>query len=94
MHGLSLERISKLHALNFEQHSVHAAAVAAASSASSDLAAASATASATASPASAAASTKGVATAIVVDPDVTMKHAQKWQEKFESLKQYKELHGE
>ncbi|KAL3756432.1 hypothetical protein ACHAWU_007703 [Discostella pseudostelligera] len=94
MHGLSLERISKLHALNFEQHSVHAAAVAAASSASSDLAAASATASATASPASAAASTKGVAAAIVVDPDVTMKHAQKWQEKFESLKQYKELHGD
>jgi hypothetical protein len=92
MHGLSLERISKLHALNFEQHSVHAAAVAAASSASSDLAAAFATA--TASPAPAAVSSKGVATVIVVDPDVTMKHAQKWQEQFESLKQYKELHGE
>ncbi len=95
-HNLSLERISKLHALDFEQYSTRLAAT----SSSTNLAAANAVptvpapAAIAAAVSSVGAGNNGMGNRIDVDPDKSSTNAQKWQEKFESLKLYKELHGE
>lgn len=88
-HNLSLERISKLHALDFE---VHCAKFAASLSSSSSMVAATSGVPAVAVAASAASA--AVSSVIEVDPDKSAINAQKWQEKFESLKRYKEMYGE
>lgn len=96
MHTLSLERISKLHVLNFEQHHVASATATAASSTSEPTAATAPTAAA-ALPAAASVSSVVVGTAPPDSRNVwiqSMKNLQRWKEKFESLKRYKELHGE
>ena len=97
-HNLSLERISKLHALNFEQFCTRLAS----SSSSANLAAANAVPAPPAPEAAAIADALssvgvgnyGMGNRIDVDPDKSVTNAQKWQEKFESLKRYKELYGE
>jgi len=111
MHTLSLERISKLHALNFEQHNVASAATATAASSSSEVATATAPAAAAAAAAAAVAAlpaptttTTAASVSSVVGGTApldsrnlwiqSMKNLQRWKEKFESLKRYKEVHGE
>lgn len=86
VHNLSLDRISKLHALNIEKHCISVATA----PTSSGIAATSTTATANNSVAADAVSS----VAVNVDHEKSALNSQKWQDMFNSLKQYKEVHGE
>ena len=87
VHNLSLDRISKLHALNIEKHFI---SVATAPTTSSAIAVTSTTSTANNSVAADAVSS----VAVNVDHEKSARNSQKWQDMFNSLKQYKEVHGE